>query len=114
MLNSRKFLTSTTKSLNRIQYSIKNKSDFKYFASPTSYKKPEKLKRDVIIIGGGHNALVTAFYLRKAGLDVLVLERRHVIGGAAVTEELLPGKISFLFAFIFLIHSFLPFLIISN
>ncbi|KAF4658704.1 Pyridine nucleotide-disulfide oxidoreductase domain-containing protein 2 [Perkinsus olseni] len=46
---------------------------------------------DVIIIGGGHNGLITAAYLAKEGYDVLVLERRHVVGGAAVTEELFPG-----------------------
>ncbi|KAF4732328.1 Pyridine nucleotide-disulfide oxidoreductase domain-containing protein 2, partial [Perkinsus olseni] len=45
----------------------------------------------VIIIGGGHNGLITAAYLAKEGYDVLVLERRHVVGGAAVTEELFPG-----------------------
>ena len=47
--------------------------------------------RDVIIVGGGHNALTSAAYLARAGLDVLVLERRHVLGGAAVTEEMVPG-----------------------
>ncbi len=46
---------------------------------------------DIIIIGGGHNGLVTACYLAKAGLKTLVLERREIIGGAAVTEEILPG-----------------------
>src|SRR5258707_3302089 len=47
--------------------------------------------RDVIIIGGGHNGLVTAFYLAKAGFKPLVLERRAQTGGAAVTEEFYPG-----------------------
>jgi phytoene dehydrogenase-like protein len=47
--------------------------------------------RDAIIIGAGHNALVTAFYLARAGLRPLVLERRPVAGGAAVTEEFYPG-----------------------
>ena len=46
---------------------------------------------DVIIIGGGHNGLVTAAYLARAGVKVLVLERREVLGGACVTEELWPG-----------------------
>lgn len=47
--------------------------------------------RDVVVIGGGHNGLACAAYLAKAGKDVLVLERRHVLGGAAVTEEVFPG-----------------------
>jgi len=46
---------------------------------------------DVIVIGGGHNGLVHAAYLGRAGKRVLVLERRHVLGGAAVTEEIFPG-----------------------
>src|SRR4051812_20080167 len=46
---------------------------------------------DAIIIGAGHNGLVAAAYLARAGLDVLVLERRDVVGGACVTEELWPG-----------------------
>ena len=46
---------------------------------------------DAIIIGGGHNGLVNAAYLARAGKSVLVLERRHVLGGAAVTEEIYPG-----------------------
>jgi phytoene dehydrogenase-like protein len=46
---------------------------------------------DVVIIGGGHNGLVCGAYLAMAGLDVVVLERRDVVGGAAVTEEFHPG-----------------------
>ena len=46
---------------------------------------------DAVIVGGGHNGLVCASYLAKAGRKVLVLERRYVLGGAAVTEELFPG-----------------------
>jgi phytoene dehydrogenase-like protein len=46
---------------------------------------------DAIIVGGGHNGLVSAAYLARAGRKVLVLERRHVLGGAAVTEEVFPG-----------------------
>ena len=46
---------------------------------------------DAIIIGGGHNGLINAAYLARAGKKVLVLERRHLVGGAAVTEEIFPG-----------------------
>src|SRR5213595_3191348 len=48
-------------------------------------------KYDCIVIGGGHNGLVNAAYLARAGKRVLVLERRYVLGGAAVTEEVFPG-----------------------
>ena len=48
-------------------------------------------RRDVVIVGGGHNGLVTAFYLAKAGFKPLVLERRQQTGGAAITEEFSPG-----------------------
>ena len=52
-------------------------------------------KTRVVIVGAGHNGLVAAGYLARAGLNVKVLERRNVIGGAAVTEEWFPGyKIS--------------------
>jgi phytoene dehydrogenase-like protein len=46
---------------------------------------------DAVIIGGGHNGLVSAAYLARAGMTTLVLEQRHVLGGAAVTEEIFPG-----------------------
>src|SRR6266849_9307945 len=46
---------------------------------------------DIIIVGAGHNGLVTAAYLARAGRKVLVLERRELVGGACVTEELWPG-----------------------
>jgi phytoene dehydrogenase-like protein len=46
---------------------------------------------DIIIIGAGHNGLVAAYYLTKAGLKTLVLERREIIGGGSITEEFHPG-----------------------
>jgi phytoene dehydrogenase-like protein len=65
---------------------------------PAGRRAPEELtvansadSRDVVIIGGGHNGLVCAAYLAAAGLKVTVLERRTVVGGAAVTEEFHPG-----------------------
>ncbi len=52
---------------------------------------PSRSSYDAIVVGGGHNGLTAAAYLAKAGRKVLVLERRHVVGGAAVSEELYPG-----------------------
>ena len=64
-------------------------------ASSTAGKPARSTKSDrtydAIVVGGGHNGLVNAAYLAKAGLRTLVLERRHVVGGAAITEELRPG-----------------------
>ncbi|KAF3333755.1 pyridine nucleotide-disulfide oxidoreductase domain-containing protein 2 [Carex littledalei] len=62
--------------------------------SPTT--SPEKdlvatKKWDAVVIGGGHNGLTAAAYLARSGLSVAVLERRHLVGGAAVTEEIVPG-----------------------
>nr|XP_033796952.1 pyridine nucleotide-disulfide oxidoreductase domain-containing protein 2 isoform X2 [Geotrypetes seraphini] len=53
--------------------------------------RPLELKYDAVVVGGGHNGLVAAAYLQKSGVNTVVLERRHVIGGAAVTEEIVPG-----------------------
>src|ERR1700740_1631126 len=61
----------------------RSKTDSEHQQMPQHY--------DAIVIGGGHNGLVNAAYLAKAGKKVLVLERRHVLGGAAVTEEIVPG-----------------------
>jgi phytoene dehydrogenase-like protein len=52
---------------------------------------PDQRKLDAVIIGGGHNGLTCGFYLARAGLKVRVLERREIVGGAAVTEEFHPG-----------------------
>jgi len=54
-------------------------------------KVSDTVHYDAIVIGGGHNGLTCAAYLARAGRKVLVLERRHVLGGAAVTEEVFPG-----------------------
>ncbi|KAJ0405274.1 hypothetical protein ATCC90586_009781 [Pythium insidiosum] len=57
----------------------------------SSASKSLKQKWDAIVVGGGHNGLVAAAYLAKAGKKVCVLEKRHLVGGAAVTEEIIPG-----------------------
>ncbi|WP_336296946.1 NAD(P)/FAD-dependent oxidoreductase [Pseudomonas aeruginosa] len=65
------------------------KAQSKSKAQSKAFMKREKF--DAVIIGAGHNGLVTANYLAKAGLKVCVLEQRHIVGGAAVSEEFLPG-----------------------
>ena len=57
----------------------------------SSASRGRRAGHDAIVVGAGHNGLVTACYLARAGLRVLVLERRHVVGGACVTEETFPG-----------------------
>lgn len=52
---------------------------------------PQHSQYDAIVIGGGHNGLINGAYLAKAGLKTLILERRSIVGGAAITEELYPG-----------------------
>ncbi|XP_078492584.1 pyridine nucleotide-disulfide oxidoreductase domain-containing protein 2-like [Ciona intestinalis] len=58
-----------------------------YLADPQNMKS----EYDAVVVGGGHNGLISATYLAKHGLKVGVFERRHVVGGAAVTEEIIPG-----------------------
>ncbi|KAK7479361.1 hypothetical protein BaRGS_00029439, partial [Batillaria attramentaria] len=65
--------------------------NFRLFHTSACKEQALKSSYDAVVIGAGHNGLVSAAYLQKAGLNVCVLERRHVIGGAAVTEELVPG-----------------------
>src|SRR5271169_7020235 len=57
----------------------------------TNSQKPGKGIYDAIVIGGGHNGLTAAAYLARAGLSTLVLERREIVGGCCVTEEIAPG-----------------------
>ena len=52
---------------------------------------PVAERAGAVISGGGHNGLISAAYLARAGLKTLVLEKRHVLGGAAATEEIVPG-----------------------
>ncbi|XP_044470204.1 pyridine nucleotide-disulfide oxidoreductase domain-containing protein 2 [Mangifera indica] len=61
------------------------------FSSASVARELKDRKWDALVVGGGHNGLTAAAYLARGGLSVAVLERRHIIGGAAVTEELIPG-----------------------
>ena len=70
----------------KTQKSTKSSKTSKPRASSTSDRT-----YDAIVIGGGHNGLVNGAYLAKSGLKTLIIERRHLVGGAAITEELRPG-----------------------
>src|SRR5688500_20097581 len=69
------------------------KSSTKSGSATRSTKTSSRADRtyDAIVVGGGHNGLVNGAYLAKAGLRTLIIERRHLVGGAAITEELRPG-----------------------
>ncbi len=67
--------------------------------NPTA-SKPTKSSYDAIVIGGGHNGLVCAAYLGRAGKKVLVVEKRPVVGGAAVSEEVVPGFTFSVFSYV--------------
>ena len=54
-------------------------------------KRDEVKKHEVIVVGGGHNGLTCAAYLARAGVDVLVLEQRHIVGGPCAEYEFFPG-----------------------
>jgi phytoene dehydrogenase-like protein len=69
---------------------VKAKPSTKATAQPKTKRAAEE-RWDAIVIGGGHNGLTNGAYLAKAGLKTLILERRHLVGGAAITEELRPG-----------------------
>src|SRR6058998_290232 len=58
---------------------------------PAGARESMAERYDAVVVGGGHNGLTAAAYLARAGMRVLVLERRHLLGGAAVTEEVFPG-----------------------
>ncbi|XP_065602506.1 pyridine nucleotide-disulfide oxidoreductase domain-containing protein 2 isoform X2 [Cyrtonyx montezumae] len=61
-----------------------------HLAHSRTTERPQR-EYDAVVIGAGHNGLVAAAYLQRAGLRTAVLEKRHVLGGAAVTEEIVPG-----------------------
>jgi phytoene dehydrogenase-like protein len=69
-------------------------------ASPVTPGRAPQVDHDVVVIGAGHNRLTCAAYLARAGLRVLVLERRTVVGGAAVTEEIAPGYRASIFSYL--------------
>src|SRR4051812_15360337 len=58
---------------------------------PGEIMDDSRLSYDAIVIGGGHNGLVAACYLAGAGIKTLILERYHMVGGAAISEQKIPG-----------------------
>lgn len=88
MLGRRAVIRVSSCSLGKIAHNFATRGSF---WSSTAATLPADQQYDVAIVGGGHNALVCAAYLGKAGLKCVVLESRQILGGAAVTEELFPG-----------------------
>jgi len=75
-INDKSFLRRSSSS------SSSSNSSSKYYPSTGVHVRPSRNKYDAVVIGAGHNGLITAAYLSKAGYKVLVLERRHLVGGA--------------------------------
>ncbi len=69
----------------------KSKAKARQRAAPPAAAHASERRYDAIVVGGGHNGLVNGAYLAKAGLKTLIVERRPLVGGAAITEELWPG-----------------------
>ena len=74
--------SSSSRSNNNNNNSSSSNSCSKYYPSTGEHARPSRNKYDAVIIGAGHNGLITAAYLCRAGYKVLVLERRHLVGGA--------------------------------
>src|SRR5262245_14613626 len=75
---------------------IGNASRRRHHGCPGSKRRPQNpvgpaRMKTAIVIGGGHNGLITAFYLAKAGVKPVVLEARNEVGGGAITTEIHPG-----------------------
>lgn len=90
ILNNEKMM-NLGNNIDSIQLKNKEAKLFNNFISSDDIKTKIKEKYDVIIIGAGHNGLVCANYLAREGMKVLILEKRHLVGGCAVTEELYKG-----------------------
>ena len=81
-------IISNNKKMLQVMKALKGKS-----VATRCFSTHKTEKYDAIIVGGGHNGLVCANYLAKEKMKVLVLERRHLVGGAAVSEEVFPGYV---------------------
>ena len=74
--------SSSSRSSGYNNSSSSSSSSSKYYPSTGVHARPSRNKYDAVVIGAGHNGLITAAYLSRAGYKVLVLERRHLVGGA--------------------------------